>query len=480
MADPLAVGDTDGDTTRIDTADVLAIDDALGRATGGAGFGITRTGFAAKPFARLLAEKLALARALLGEDLDLGSGAVIRKLLEVSALEDARTWAALGAMYDNSFIVSATGEALSRLGEEVGLPRPFLEATGRLKLKLEEALPAGVTQLTLPHGARLLTPGGHHVSLDESAVLSPANPERNVGVTAFYPGPSHNLDPQQPDQKIDRFHPLDPQVPLLVKQTPTLVSITPEGPLTGGARQWPDARYRQLLLDAPRSVWTVEAIRIAVSLVPGVRQVQVRDAWGGLDIYQSIFGNFNFIERVFSQERDLGSPYYFNVLVAPTAGAIIEGPDGLAAAVLSAIEDLRPIGIFPQIDIAHEVGIGVQAKLKVQGLPLPTGAADVVNASEAAQQLKARLLHRLRQYVERIGVGEPVRYAEILWSIMNEPGIADAVDVQLIRYPAGLAGLDFGAGLPDGAQVMGVGENVTLHTNESPVFVDSPARLVIV
>ena len=89
-----------------------------------------------KSFARLLAEKLALARALLGDDLDLGSGSAIRKLLEVAALEDARTWAALAAIYDNSFVVSATGEALSRLGEELGLPRPFLEANGTVKLKL--------------------------------------------------------------------------------------------------------------------------------------------------------------------------------------------------------------------------------------------------------------------------------------------------------------------------------------------------------
>ena len=479
MADPLTT-DNGGDTTRIDTADVLAIDDAIARASGATGFGVTRTGFAAKPFARLLAEKLALARALLGEDLDLGSGAVIRKLLEVSALEDARTWAALGAMYDNSFVVSATGEALSRLGEEVGLPRPYLEAHGHVKFKLAQPLPPGTTQLTLPHGARLLTSGGHHVSLDESAILSAANPERNVGVTAFYPGPSHNLDPQQPTQQIDRFHPLDPQVPLVIKETPALVSITHEEALTGGEQQWPDARYRQLVLDAPRSIWTVDAIRIAVSLVPGVRQVQVRDAWGGLDIYQSIFGNFNFIERVFSQERDLGSPYYFNVLVAPTPGAIVDGPDGLRAAVLSAIEDLRPIGIFPQIDIAHEVAVGVQAKLRVQGLPLPTGTPAVVNASDAAQQLKARLMYRLRQYIDRIGVGEPVRYAEVVWSIMNEPGIADAVDVRLIRFPGGLEGLDFGAGLPSGTQVLGVGENVPLQINQTPVFVDNPALLEIV
>ena len=83
-----------------------------------------------KPFARLLAEKLALARALFGDDLDLTSGSVIRKLLEVAALEDARRGRRSARIYDNAFVATATGDALSRLGEELGLARPFLRGPG--------------------------------------------------------------------------------------------------------------------------------------------------------------------------------------------------------------------------------------------------------------------------------------------------------------------------------------------------------------
>jgi hypothetical protein len=205
-----------------------------------------------------------------------------------------------------------TGEALSRLGAELGLTRPFLEATGQVKLKLVANLPPGIAQIDIPRGARLLTPGGHHVATDESIVLSPSQKERAVAVVAFYPGPEHNLNPATASQKIDRYNALDPKLEELVHAEQLagapLLGVEHTQPLTGGELQWPDDRYRDLLLEAPRSVWTVDAIRIAASLVPGVRQVQVRDAWGGLDIRQSIFGNFNFIERLFSEERDLAEP----------------------------------------------------------------------------------------------------------------------------------------------------------------------------
>lgn len=481
----------DDTATRVETADVLAIDAAVARSTGGDQFGVTRQGFVPKSFARLLAEKLALARALLGDELDLGSGSVVRKLLEVSALEDARTWAALGSIYDNSFVATATGEALSRLGDELGLPRPHLEATGAVRLRLQGA-PPGTPEIVVPRGARLQTAGGHHVATTEAAALSPDSPERTVGVAAFFPGPEHNLDPAFVDeggantQRIDRFNPLDDRLRELLDAVEAgggavQLVIEHNAPLTGGNRLWPDARYRELLLRAPRSTWRADAIEIAVSLVPGVRQVQVRDAWGGLDIHQSIFGNLNFVERVFGSERDLGSPYYLAVLVAPTPAAIWEGPDGLRVAVESAIEDLRPISIFPRVEQAEQVAIGIAADLVVRGLPLPAGSRATVNASEPAAALKRRLLARVRRYVDALGFGEPVRAAEVTWALMNEPGIADVRDLRLLRYPARFDAVDFGARpVSTGAGELDCGANLELQVNQIPVSVDDPSGLAIV
>jgi len=479
----------DDPVTRIDTADVLAVDAAIARTTGSPGFGLTPEGFLPKPFGRLLAEKLALARARFGDELDLGSGSAIRKLLEISALEDARTWSALAAIYDDSFVTSARGDALSRLGEELGLPRPFLEARGRVKLKLQGALPAGVAELTIPRGARMLTPGRHHAATDESAVLSSTSPEVEVAVAAFYPGPDGNLDPSSAPQKLDSFNPADTMLTELFDAqraaqaagAPFSVAIDHTAALVGGELQWPDQRYRTLLLRAPRSLWTAEALEVAVSLVPGVRQVHVRDGWGGLDIQQSIFGNFNFIQRVFGSERDLGSPYFLTILVAPTPAAIWSGPYGLGASVEQAIEDLRPIGIFPLVEEAEEVGIGIAAEILVRGLPLPSGAQADVNASAPAIALKARLLERVRRYVDELGFGEPVRASEVVWALMSEPGVADVRALRLLRYPPGFDEVDFAADQSaPAAEGFACGTNVELQVNQIARFVDTADQLQIV
>lgn len=469
--------------TVIQTADVLAIDDAIARDSGAGIYGLTRTGFTPKPFARLLGEKLALARALLGDDLDLGSGSVIRKLLEVSALEDARTWTALATIYDDLFASTASGAALSRVGEELGLPRPYLRATGTLTFTLQGPVPNG-EPVELPRGARLLTPGGHHVALDETAVLSAATPTRDVAVSAFYPGPEHNLDPSQPTQKVDRINTDDVKWGLLTDQqanatalgAPFTLKIDHKVPLTGGQLQWPDARYRELLLFAPRSVWTADALQTAIALVPGVRRVQVRDLWGGLDIEQSIFGDFDFIERLFASERDIASPYYVSVLVAPTPSAIWSGAEGLAESVASAIEDLRPIGIFPQIRQADQVSIGIACELSVSGLPLPGGSRSALNGSEPALALKQRLLERAVRYVDSLGFGEPIRAAEVTWALMNEPGVDDVRDLTLLRYPSGLIeGQDFLD--PTLPAELTCGANAELQADQVPVLYENPDTL---
>ncbi len=468
-----------GSTGALDPGEVLAIDEALLRASGDAAFGVTTSGFVAKPFARLLAEKLALARMLLGADADLSAGSMVRKLLEITALEDARQWGALAAGYDDMFVSSARGAALTALGEELGLPRPRMAATGSLACVLQGALPAGTTRITLPRGLRLLTPGGHHVALTETVTLDAATTRRTAAVEAFIPGPSHNLDPGVAPQKIDRINRTDPLAAELIAAENAagrvLVNIEHTAALTGGEMGWPDLRYRQLLLRAPRSIWTAQAVEMAVAMVPGVRQVQVADLRGGLDLQQSIFGNFNFIERLFGTERDLASPYYVTVLVAPTPAAIWSGPDGLRAMVEQALEDVRPIGILPNIQQANEVGVGVAAKLVVRGLPLPTGNVAAVNGSAAAAALRARLHARLQRYVDALPFGEPVRHAEIIWTLMSEPGIADAREVRLLRYPAT-------TGAPGAPAVLPVGQNLDLSADSIPAYVDidTPVRLEIV
>jgi hypothetical protein len=469
----------------ITTTDILAVDEELARTTSAQGYGLTDGGFVPKPFARLLAEKLALALTVFGSDVDLTPGSAIRKILEVTALEDARTWAALGAMYDNQFVSSARGEALSRLGEELGLPRPFLQAQGTIRLA--PTLPSGLNELLIPRGARLYTSGNHHVATTESVVLTPTGGPKDVPVEAFYPGPEHNLDPNVTEgggnpQKIafwnrDDVKLVDLQNAAGTNPLESIVGIAHTRPLGGGELRWPDVRYRDLLLRAPRSTWSVEAIRIAASLVPGVRRVVVRDG-GGLDIDLPIFGTFNFIERVFGAERDIVSPNFFTVLVALTDSAIFEGPAGARISVESVIEDLRPIGIYPRVQEAHRVFVGIAADLVVTGIPLPRTSTGVINDSDAAKNFKKALLDRVQRYVDALDFGEPVRFSEVTFALMGEPGLTDVRNLKLLRSPPRLGEVQQLGGRSFSA--LPVGENLTVGLSEIATFVDDFALMRIV
>jgi hypothetical protein len=473
--------------------DIESIDADVLRSTGGTDFGVTAAGFVPKPFARLLTEKLALARAVLGDDVDLTASSVLRKLLEITALEDARTWAALASMYDNSFVATAVGEALSTLGTELGLERPYLEATGTVTLTLTGTLPPGVTSLVLPAGARLLSPRGHDAATLSTVSLSPADPSREVGVTAFRPGPEGDLDPGVTDgavhpQRLESWNPLDPKLAaflaLRAQSGGTLdVQISHAQPLTGGELRWPDQRYRALLLRAPRSLWTADVLQMAASLVPGVRQARVLDVWGGIDVNQSIFGNFSFLERLFSADRDVVSPYFVTVLVAATDAAIWDGPTGVRQEVLAAIEDLRPLGIFPAVERGEPVNVSLEADLVVRDIPLPAGSIDAVNNSPAAVTLKTRLSERVRSYVTGLSFGEPVRAAEVTRALMSEPGIRDVQGLVLLRWPtpidtqlAGSASLT----PPAGPVRVGLGDNVVVPPSSIPTYVELLDRMRIV
>ncbi|MCX4650254.1 MULTISPECIES: baseplate J/gp47 family protein [unclassified Streptomyces] len=423
----------------------------LARISGtGKAFGITPEGFVPKPLARLLDEKMAAARVLFGSDVDLTAGSALRKILEIVALEEARTWVHLGLAYEDTRVSTAVGDALSRLGEELGLPRPHHRATGQIRLSLAQDLPADVPQLPLQRGARLLTDGGLEFFVDQDVSLSNAVRQATVPVTALVPGPESDIDPLgSPADRIVGFRPEDPGTALLRQLAERLgaqpVVVEHTTATSGGATYWSDARYRDLLLSYPRNVWSPDAVRLTVALVPGVRQVLVKDLYGGLDINQPIFGSFTFLERLFSQERSLGNPYFFTVLVAPEEGAIWEQ---LHAQVEAAVDQVRPIGIAPQIDRARQVSVGFTCTISVEGLPIPVGPGATVQAAPEAVALKQRILDRVRRRLLALGIGEPVRYSEVMWAVMEEPGVVDARDLVLRRYPPQLSAGELAAAEP--------------------------------
>lgn len=447
-------------------------------------YGITDAGFVPKPVARLLEEKIAAARELFGPSVDLTSGSALRTVLELVAVEESRLWTHLGQLFADSHVCTATGEALSRLGAELGIARPFHRATGRVTIAVESDLPADLPELVLPRGSRLRARGGTEVFLTGTVRLTDADRSADAPVTAFLPGPSGDLDPAatvdgDTPGLIDRFSPVDARVAraaaLLAEGA---LSVTHQEALTGGSRQWADEPYRDLLLAAPRTIWTPDAVRIAVALVPGVRQVIVKDLYGGLDINQSIFGNFSFAERLFAEQRGLGSPYFVTVLVAPEEAAVWDGPGQLAERVREAVDTVRPIGIAPSVEQASLVGVGFQARLVVEGLPVATGPGGSAGPEVAA--LLGRITDRVRRYVGRLRIGEPVRFSEVMWALMNEPGVVDARDLRLLRYPPLLADLDLATAGPLTPTAAGCGQDVEIGPAEVAVLVDDPDTVTVV
>jgi hypothetical protein len=457
--------------------------DALARSTaGGLDYGVTAAGFVPKPVARLLDEKIALARALFGADVDLTSGSALRTMLELVSVEDARMWSHLGLTFDDSSVATARGDALSRLGAELGLPRPFHRATGSVQLALTGALPPSTPELALPRGSRLRSRNGTVVFLAEAVRLDANATTTTAPVTAFEPGPGGDLDPNtqvagDTPGLIDGFDPADARASVAAGLlTAGTVKITHTAPLAGGNLTWSDETYRDLLLAYPRNLWTPNALRVAASLVPGVRQVVVKDLYGGLDVNQSIFGNFSFAERLFSEQRSLGNPYFVTVLVAAEEAAVWDGPGQLAERVKEAVDNVRPIGIAPSIEQALQVGIGFRVRISVDGLP-SSGSGP---APGAVTDLVGRIADRVRRYVGQLHIGEPVRYSEVIWAVMNEPGVTDARDLHLLRYPPRLTADVLGGGQAYDVQQLEVGEDVTIGPAEVPVLVTDPSDVVVI
>jgi hypothetical protein len=418
MSDPIQL-----DATRLEKLASLAL-----RSGDDGAYGFTEEGgFEPKPYQRLVEEGFGAARFIFGPNVDLANGSVLRKLIELNALSQASMHAAMARAVDDSFAVTARGAALSRIGEELGFPRPWLRAEGEVQIKAPAAVVTALgNNLTLPRGIRLRSSDGtRHVTTAHSVELA-ADTDHTVRITAFLPGPSHNLDPSVEEQKITELNPDDPVVKRLVgllRQAPEPVDteqflqISHTTAMSGGERMWDDERYRALISRAPRSVWTLEAIQLAVELVPGVAKASVSDEFGGLDMDRPIFGNFMFGERMFGRDRDIFSPFALKVRVATEEGAIWDGPSGLREAVLAAVEAVRPIGVFADVDKADEVHVAVEATILVSTSP--------------GDAFTRRMLERLDNYVGGLSLGEPVRTSRLIFEIMKDPIVVDVRQVKL-------------------------------------------------
>jgi uncharacterized phage protein gp47/JayE len=420
--------------------------------------GVTQTGFQIKPFQDILNDKAARASELFGADVDLRSTSALRKVLDVTSAEDQELWKQMEGFYYSNFISTASGDALDRLGEDVGLNRRFLNATGKIKLKLSGEAPGRL--YSLPIGTLVETAApGPSFRTSARVTLSSQNKETEVEIEATSRGPVGNVAASTINQ-------LNATFAGTLNLGGAQVAVNNDAPTTGGEIQEDDTLYRDLLLGRPRTLWTLEAVRSVVKAVDGVRDCRVFDPLGGVDVSLSIFKLFAFGGRLFGTRRFPGTPYFFDIMAAVYPGLAWETEGtvrGVRDDIEDAIREVRPISIFPNLRLANNVLVGIRARI-------------VIKSGHDKGAVAASIKEKLERRVNALGLGGAVLYSEVIRDCMEVAGVIDVQQLRLRRCPPLFATITFGRSERFQGQVieMAVGENLTLLRDEIAIFeVDS-------
>jgi uncharacterized phage protein gp47/JayE len=429
-------------------------------------FGVTPDGFVLKGIDRIVADQQARARDMFGDDVDLTSGSALRKVLDAVSWDTHELWRGMEAQFYANFVTTASGANLDLLGTDVGLTRRQLPATGEVLLTLGGGAPG--RRYVLPEGTVVVTAAAPVLAFRTVApvVLDSDPPALPVGVRAVGRGPAGNLAAQQALQ-------LDPGwVALHLNLGSATVTPTNPNPFAGGELAEPDADYRARLLGLPRTLWTPDAVLAQILDLDGVRDAALFDPLGGVDVSQSYFSMFLFGGRAFAKPRQVGSPYYFDIVVATEPGwpwRTGGGPvPGVYDTVLETVRQWRPASIFPNVTQADVVDVGIRATL-------------VVQAGHDQDAIRTNLLDAVHASVDSLRLGRGVLYSDVMLLARTAPGVIDVQNLHLRRCPPAFDGITLGEPAFGESVEMAVGENLTLLPREVAQFsIDSQLIDIVV
>ncbi|HJZ79545.1 MAG TPA: hypothetical protein VKD91_04345, partial [Pyrinomonadaceae bacterium] len=158
----------------------------------------------------------------------------------------------------------------------------------------------------------------------------------------------------------------------------------------------------------------------------------------------------------------LGSPYFFDILVAVYPGFQWESDGqvtGVRDAVENAIREVRPISIFPNLRLANNVRVGVRASI-------------LIKSGHDRNAIAASIKENLERRVNALGLGNAVLYSEVMCDTKDVAGVLDVQQLHLRRCPGLLATITFGRSESFQSEVIeiAVGENLPLLPDEIAVF----------
>jgi phage-related baseplate assembly protein len=410
-----------------------------------ADFGVTSNGFNIKGFDVILRESKNRAIQMFGDDVDLSPTSPLCKILEVTAAEDAELWKRMEDLYYSNFISTASGADLDRLGEDIGVERLYLFAEGTVTFALNNAEPGRTYVLPVKsfYTTEPVYLGGRTLTADVPARAYRRGPEQNIEARSII-----GIDPV-----YQQFH--------LQLGGSVTVDATNLNKFTGGERMESDEAYRARLLGWPRTMWTKESVRRAVAAVDGVTDVLLFDPLGGVDVSQSYFNLFRFHERMFSRERSLGEPYFFDVIVAHDfvwPWRTQSNVEGVLERVTAAIEQVRPVGIHPNIIQADHIEVGMRARV-------------VIERGYDPQAILASIKERVASDIRQLTLGSDVLYSQVMRAFVEQTGVVDVQNLHLRRYQAAFGRITFGA-VPyqSGPIESAPGENLSMGATEIAVF----------
>jgi phage-related baseplate assembly protein len=360
--------------------------------------------------------------------------------------------------YYANFIPTAVGRQLDHLGADLGLERRFGYGLGSVTFSLGGE-PKPSCLYVLPLGTVVESTAGTLFRTTERAALTTAAPTASAAAVAIRRGPTGNARPSEISRinaeylrRFVHFPPAGGNVSVRAQN---------EDPFTGGDELEDDQAFRRRLIDRPRTIWTAESLRQSALDVDGVRDCIVWDPYGGLDRTADWFGSFKFKQRMLSSERDLCSPYFFDLVVAPEPGAVWEGSANLPGVrddVEDALADKRPISIFPNILRACQVEVAATARI-------------LMAAGHDPLSVVAEVRRRVAAYIFGLRLGDDVVAAEVSCAVMSVPGVVDVQDLRLSRCPPRFGVVVFCKQLAfqDQPIMTGCGENITLATGEIAV-----------
>jgi uncharacterized phage protein gp47/JayE len=425
-------------------------------------FGVTADGFVLKGIDRIVADQQSRAQAMFGADVDLTSGSALRKVLDAVAWDAQELWRGLEAQYYSNFATTATGPSLDLLGTDLGITRQNLQAQGQVVLTLTNSAPGRI--YTLPEGTVVQTLAAPAVNFRTTmpVTTSSSQPVSTVSVQAVARGPIGNLTAGQQLQ-------IDPGwAQLHLNLGPA--TITPANPqaFSGGELLEADADFRSRLLGVPRTIWTSDALLAQVLATDGVRDAAIFDPLGGVDVSQSYFNMFLFGQRAFSLQRQIGSPYYFDIVVAAepgwpwtTDGGTIPG---IYDTLIGTVRSWRPASIFPNIVEANQVDIGIRATL-------------VIQAGHDQDAIEGQIIDALHTTVDKMSLGHSVLYSDVMLIARSTPGVVDVQNLHLRRNPPEFAGINFAGGVFGESVELDVGENAVLAPDEIAQFAIDPGLI---